>query len=110
MKKISIIVLWCSILLIVAFNSIKVSLKADEENSQNLFEGFVCEKVKECYYCVEIDGEYEISRSILLYTGTYNNNEAYILYSTETNQVIEYSLNSQHPWSRMNYNSYIYIS
>ena len=37
MKKISIIVLWCSILLIVAFNSIKVSLKADEENSQNLF-------------------------------------------------------------------------
>ena len=50
MRKIGIIILCCFLLLIIAFNSVKVNLKADEEISQNLFEGFICEKVRECYY------------------------------------------------------------
>lgn len=82
---------------------LNIDVKANN-NEDNFYEDFTLESIQKCYYCYENNENWILELSMIIYWGTTNGNNSYILYDDKNNSVIEYSPSSINKWN-FNYNS-----
>lgn len=100
MKRLFFILLCCLFMFFIICKCDLIKTKADNETTDeiNLFEDFIYDDIDRCYYCYPVDNVWQAELRLLLFRGTNNGNDAYILYDEIDNEVIEYSFNSRGLW------------